>query len=78
MIFGNGGEGRKVVELLPVIIFELEAWAEPKALSRLELMALMKEFNSTVKVAKHIGASQAFVWAKIQKASGPCQEGDPC
>jgi hypothetical protein len=64
-----GGESRKVCEHLPVVVFELEAWPEPKALSRVELKLLMKNFRSTIKVAKHIGASQAFVWAKIQKNS---------
>lgn len=64
---GNGGEGRKVGELRPLVVFELEAWPEPKALSRDELQVLMKHFRSTIKVAKHIGASQAFVWSKLKK-----------
>jgi hypothetical protein len=61
----NGGEGRKVSELRPVIVFELEAYPEPKALSRIELLALIKIFSSTVKVARHIGSSQAFVWEQL-------------
>jgi len=61
----NGGESRKVGELWPVVLFDLKAWPEPKAVSQDELRALMKQFKSTIKVAKQIGASQAFVWDKL-------------
>lgn len=57
----------KVGELRGVVCFELEVYPEPKALTTGDLKALMKEFRSTVKVAKHIGASQAFVWTALQK-----------
>lgn len=63
--FDNGGEGLKVGELRGVVCFELEAYPEPKVLTNGNLSVLMREFRSTVKVAKHIGASQAFVWAQI-------------
>jgi hypothetical protein len=62
----NGGEGLKVGELSPEVCFELEAYLEPKVLTKTDLKALMGRFRSTVKVAKHVGASQAFVWSQIQ------------
>ena len=39
----TGGESRKVGELRPVVGFELEAWPEPKALSREKLLALLSD-----------------------------------
>ncbi|MDG0817195.1 hypothetical protein [Bdellovibrio svalbardensis] len=60
-----GGESRKVDEHCAVVIFELEAYPEPKAASAVDLEALMRVFGSTVKVAKHIGASQAHVWQRL-------------
>lgn len=60
------GEGLKVGELLGVICFELEAYPEPKVLQQSDLIGLMKQFKSTVKVAKNIGASQAFVWKQLR------------
>jgi hypothetical protein len=56
----------KVGELSPVFFFELEAYPEPKALTKAELKTLMRTFRSTVKVTKYIGASQAFVWSQLQ------------
>lgn len=49
-----------------MVIFELEAYPEPKALLKADLLVLMKRFSSTVKVSSHIGASQAFVWEKLK------------
>jgi len=57
----HGGEGLIVGKLQGVVCFKLEAYSEPKALSKADLRNLMRDFRSTVKVAKHIGASQAFV-----------------
>jgi hypothetical protein len=61
----NGGESDKVRELREAVVFELEAYPEPKILTRCELKALMKKFGSTVRAAKLIGTSQAFVWVKL-------------
>lgn len=61
----NGGEGRKVGEHSAVVIFELEAYPEPKALSCDDLKTLIKRFKTTVAVAKYIGASQSFVSFKL-------------
>lgn len=49
-----------------MVIFEVDAFPEPKALSKNELKLLMIEYRSSVKVAKRIGASQAFVWGKLK------------
>ena len=49
-----------------MVVFELEVYPEPKALSYKEVIALWNRFKSTIKVAEYIGASQAFVWAKIK------------
>lgn len=56
----------KVGELRGVVCFELEAYPEPKVLSKADLVTLMKVFRSTVKVAKRVEASQAFVWSKLR------------
>lgn len=64
--FRFGGESRKVDEHCAVVIFELEAYPEPKVLSVRDLEGLMRVFGSTVKVAKYIGASQAFVWGQLK------------
>jgi len=64
--FFYGGGSRKVGELRGVVCFELEAYPEPKVLAKTDLQTLMRDFRSTVKVAKHIGASQAFVWAQLR------------
>lgn len=61
----NGGEGRKVDELSAVVIFDLEAYPEPKSLRHEDLKELMTRFKTTVAVAKYIGASQSFVSFKL-------------
>jgi hypothetical protein len=48
-----------------VVVFEFEAYPEPKALSRSDLKVLMKRFKTTVAVAKYIGVSQSFVSFKL-------------
>ena len=66
----NGGERHKVGEHPAVVFFELEAYPEPKALSASDLEKVMRVFGSTVKVAKHIGASQAYVWQRLRDNKG--------
>jgi len=63
-----GGKGSRVDEHSAVVIFELEAYPEPKSLPIGVLEQLMAVLGSTVKVAKYIGASQAFVWEKLDGA----------
>lgn len=63
-----GGESHRVDEHLTVVIFELEAYPEPKAVPVTDLEELMAVHGSTVKVAKHIGTSQAFVWQRLDEA----------
>ncbi len=48
-----------------MIVFELDAWPEPKALGRNDIQALMKRFKTTVTVAQVIGVSQSFVSFKL-------------
>ncbi len=55
----------KVVEPASVIVFELEAYPEPKVLLREELKELLDRLGTTVGIAKFIGASQAFVWERL-------------
>jgi hypothetical protein len=57
----NGGEGFKVGELSAAVIFELEAYPEPKILSTTELRQLLKTHKTAVAVAKLLGCSQVFV-----------------
>lgn len=65
----NGGEGLKVGEHRAVVVFELEAFPEPRALSRDDLRKLMIPLKTTVAVADYIGASQAFVWEQLHTKS---------
>jgi len=56
-----GGESHKVGELSSVVIFEFEAYPEPKILTKIELRRLMRLHGTTVAVGRHVGASQQFV-----------------
>ena len=67
-----GGESRKVGEHRPVVVFELEAFSEPKSLSRHELQVLMIRFETTVAVARVIGASQSFVSFRLNGTKKWC------
>ena len=57
MAFYFGGEGRKVGELSAVVIFDLDAYPEPKILTSDELKPLVQVWRSTVAVAKFLGCS---------------------
>jgi hypothetical protein len=63
----NGGESDKVGEHLSSVLFELEAYPEPKVLSSQELKRLITIFGTTVAVAKFIGCSQSHI---SEKANG--------
>jgi hypothetical protein len=65
LVLKFGREGGIVVEPSSVIVFELEAYPEPKVLVNGELTTLLQRFTTTVAVAKFVGASQAFVWEKL-------------
>jgi hypothetical protein len=65
----TGGEGDKVCEHLTVIIFDFEAYPEPKILTRQEIRALIRRFGTTVKTAKFLTVSQSFVWDRAYKGS---------
>jgi hypothetical protein len=62
----NGGESRIVGELSPTVIFEFEAYPEPKILSSADLKPLMRLLGTTVAVAELIGCSQQFVSEKLK------------
>ncbi len=49
-----------------VVVFEFEAFPEPRALSRYDLQKLMTQLKTTVAVAKYVGASPVFVWEKLK------------
>jgi hypothetical protein len=64
--FEVGGRERKVGELLgnvneAVVVVEVEAYPEPKALLPDELAGLKRRLGTDRKVAEHIGGSRAFV-----------------
>ena len=54
----NGGEIHKVGELSSAVIFEFEAYPEPKILSAADLKPLMRLLGTTVAVAEYVGSSQ--------------------
>ncbi len=68
-----GGESHKVYELSPSVVFEIEAFPEPKCLSGADLAALYEKFRSTIKLADHVGASQSFVAERLN----PSRKWDP-
>jgi len=49
-----------------VVIFEFEAYPEPKVLSPIELQALCARYQSFVKVGAVIGTSEGFVRQNVQ------------
>jgi hypothetical protein len=62
--FLNGAEVEQVDEPLwepsALVVFELEAYPEPKSLDQADLCALYGRYGSFHRVAKHIGTSEAF------------------
>jgi hypothetical protein len=57
----NGGENAKVGEHSAVVIFELEAYPEPKILSSQELKYLLKLYDSVRSLAERLGCSIGFI-----------------
>jgi hypothetical protein len=62
----NGGENDKVSEHSVVVIFELEAYPEPKILSSIELQELLKT-HSYRNLAKALGCSIGFIYERCSK-----------
>lgn len=52
-----------------LVVFELEAYPEPKSLDQADLRALYARYGSFHRVAKHIGSSEAF--ARLNAKSTP-------
>jgi len=61
----NGGESHIVGEHLGSVLFELEAYPEPKILNSFELKRIMGVFGTTVAVAKFLGCSQSHVSERL-------------
>jgi hypothetical protein len=59
--FLNGGDNAKVGEHSAVVIFELEAYPEPKILSSKELKDLLKLYGSVRALAERLGCSIGFI-----------------
>jgi hypothetical protein len=59
--FLNGGENAKVGEHPAVVIFELEAYPEPKILTSEELKSLLKLHGSLRALAEELGCSIGFI-----------------
>ena len=55
-----GGESHNVGELFSVVVFELEAYPEPKCLVKNDLSRLIKIFGSAAAVARHLDRSPAY------------------
>jgi hypothetical protein len=72
----NGGESHKVGEHLSSVLFEFEAFPEPKILNFQELKHLMKVFGTTVAVAKFLGCSQSHVSEHLKSKSKTNPKGD--
>jgi hypothetical protein len=62
-----GAVDQKVGERRAVVIFEAEAYPEPKALNGDELENLLGYHGNSYKVSEVIGASEAFVRLTYQK-----------
>lgn len=63
MVTKNGGENPKVGEHLGVVLFELECYPEPKALSKSDIQQISLRFSSIGKVANATGLS----WTAVQE-----------
>ncbi len=70
--FKVGGENPKVREHRGVVVFELETYAEPKALSKSDLQQISLRFSSIGKVARATGLS----WSAVQERSSPSRVWD--
>ncbi len=57
----SGGENAKVGEHSAVVIFELEAYPEPKILTSIELKKLLKSYGSVRVLAESLGCSFGFI-----------------
>ncbi len=57
----NGGENAKVGEHSAVVIFELEAYPEPKILSSEDLKDLLKRYGSLRTLAEVLRCSIGFI-----------------
>lgn len=78
MIFGqilksDGGENPKVGEHRGVVVFELEAYPEPKVLSQMDLQRLFAESGTIEAVARRTGIS----WSTVQAKLKPTRKWDP-
>jgi hypothetical protein len=63
----NGGESWIVCELSSVVWFELEAFAEPKALAKADLERLFREEGTIQAVARRSGLG----WSTVQERMRP-------
>lgn len=61
-----GGENTKVGEHLSAVIFEFEAYPEPKILTRAEMRGLMRLYDSQEAVAEFLECSQSHPYFKSQ------------
>jgi hypothetical protein len=62
-----GGESLKVGELSSSVIFDLDAYPEPKILSSAEIKKLVALYGSTTAVARFLGCSQSFVSERLNQ-----------
>ncbi len=69
----NGGERPKVGEHRGVVVFELEAYPEPKALSKSDLQRILLKFSSIGNVSEVTGLS----WSAVQERLSPSRVWDP-
>jgi hypothetical protein len=66
--FWNGGENRKVCEHLPVVIFDVSVFPEPKALRKEDLEKLLPIYGSISGLARAIGVSFSTAQEKLRPA----------
>jgi hypothetical protein len=68
----NGGVNPKVGEHHGVIVFELEAYPEPKVLARSDLRRLFAESGTIEAVARRTGLGWSTVQEKLKPARKWC------
>lgn len=68
-----GGENPKVGEHRGVVLFELEAYPEPKALAQVDLQRLLAESSTMKAVARRTGLG----WSAVQAKLRPARKWDP-
>lgn len=66
----NGGEGLIVHEHPTAVVFELDAFPEPKALRKIDLKPLLSRLGTISAVARSTGLGWSAIYERLSETSG--------